>query len=60
MPRDDRTREAFEMIEQGVKGVFSSDNFKNYQEVLMVDFEMIMIWKVKTSTQCMMLLTDPF
>ena len=30
MPRDDRTKEAFEMIEQGVKDVFSSDNFRNY------------------------------
>ena len=30
LPRDDRTKEAFEMIEQGVKDVFSSDNFRNY------------------------------
>ena len=34
MPRDDRTKEAFEMIEQGVKDVFSSDNFRNYLSFL--------------------------
>ena len=34
MPRDDRTKEAFEMIEQGVRDVFSSDNFKQYLSFL--------------------------
>ena len=34
MPRDDRTKQAFEMIEEGVKDVFSSENFKNYLSCL--------------------------
>lgn len=31
---EDRTKEAFEQIEQGVKDVYSSDNFKNYLKFL--------------------------
>lgn len=34
LPNNDRVNQAFEMIEQGVKDVFSSDNFKNYLSFL--------------------------
>ena len=30
MPKEDKTKRAFEMIEQGVKDVYTSDNFKKY------------------------------
>lgn len=30
MPKEDKTKRAFEMIEQGVTDVFSSDNYKKY------------------------------
>lgn len=30
MPLDEKTKQAFEMIEQGVKDFYDSDNFKNY------------------------------
>ena len=31
---EDRTKEAFEQIEQGVKDVYSSENFRNYLKFL--------------------------
>lgn len=34
MPQDDKTKHAFEMIEQGVKDVYTSDNFKRYLSCL--------------------------
>ena len=30
MTKDEKTKQAFEMIEQGVKDVYTSDNFRNY------------------------------
>ena len=30
MTKDEKTKLAFEMIEQGVKDVYTSDNFRNY------------------------------
>lgn len=33
-PREDKTKQAFEMIEQGVKDVYTSDNFLNYLQSL--------------------------
>ena len=30
MPQDEKTKAAFERIEQGVKDVYSSENFKQY------------------------------
>lgn len=34
MPNNDTTAQAFELIEQGVKDVYSSDKFKNYLSCL--------------------------
>ncbi len=34
MPNNDKTAQAFEMIEQGVKDVYSSDKFKDYLSCL--------------------------
>ena len=41
MPWEDRTKQAFEMIEQGVKDVYTSDNYKNYLKkiIFIVNFE---------------------
>ena len=34
MPQDEKTKAAFERIEQGVKDVYSSENFKQYLSCL--------------------------
>ena len=34
MANNDKTAQAFDMIEQGVKDVYSSDKFKNYLSCL--------------------------